>query len=420
MKFSVEWQDDARNVALEERATVADLRLWISQQNVTLHIVDGDTEDYLTMPLYSLAEGLAHEWWTLFGGRDRAISLITHRMGYAVPDVRLAFDGSAFEIASFQRTYDNPDVRFWAGSSEVLTRDEAEKTLDDFISSVVERLSNKEVHGTGTALRWKRVKDSRLDPDETSFCEAAGALGLDPYQVDDAAAAAIDRASRMFSAEPLAELLAGTRPARVMPVLDWVEAVERRPAYRSRVADLRNVAAEAAKSAPCNEAERGWALGYRRARATRKALALSSAHRFKSHKSLATLLGAGGQFSLAPRIDGIRALRHDDDDVTRIHLRDHGRAPFAQAAESFTFARAVGDVVCFPSPTRSPVNDLHDATRQAAGRAFAAELLAPVEEILSMWKDGHDIPAIADEFAVGEEVVYRQMENAPRIRAACA
>lgn len=420
MKFSIEWQDDALNAAPEERATVADLRLWIGGQNVTLHIIDDVTEDHLTLALHSLAEGLAHEWWTLFGARDRTISLIRHRMGYAVPDVRMSFDGAAFEIGAFQRTYDNPSIRFWSGPSEVLNRSMAEETLEGFISVVIERLSARTQDGTALCLRWKRVQESRLHPEEASFCESAGALGLDPYQIDEAAAASIERAANRFSAEPLAELLAGTGPRRVEAVLDWVDAVERGPAYKSRVPELRDVAVQAEKSAPHKPTDPAWALGYRRARATRKALALADIHRFRKHKSLASVFGAGDRFSLAPRIDGIRALRHDDGDVTRIHLRDHGRAPFARTAELFTFARAVGDVICFPLPSRSPINDLHDAMRQAAGRAFAAEFLAPVEEVLSMRNDGHDVSAIADEFAVGEEVIYRQIENAPRIRTACA
>jgi Zn-dependent peptidase ImmA (M78 family) len=65
------------------------------------------------------------------------------------------------------------------------------------------------------------------------------------------------------------------------------------------------------------------------------------------------------------------------------------------------------------------VNELHDAYRQAAGRAFAAEFLAPIEEILSMRRDGRDIQTIADEFSTSTAVIDRQLENAQRITEAC-
>lgn len=66
------------------------------------------------------------------------------------------------------------------------------------------------------------------------------------------------------------------------------------------------------------------------------------------------------------------------------------------------------------------MNDLPFASRQACGRAFAAEFLAPVDEVRSMREDGLDAISIADEFGVSTEVVARQLENAERIRQACA
>ena len=99
-------------------------------------------------------------------------------------------------------------------------------------------------------------------------------------------------------------------------------------------------------------------------------------------------------------------------------MRTHGQSAEAEASHLFTFARGIADVVCFPSPQRATVNDLRSAYRQAAGRAFAAELLAPVNEILSMRDDGLDTVAIAEEFAVSTRVIERQIENAQRIEAA--
>jgi Zn-dependent peptidase ImmA (M78 family) len=63
---------------------------------------------------------------------------------------------------------------------------------------------------------------------------------------------------------------------------------------------------------------------------------------------------------------------------------------------------------------------LHSACRQAAGRAFAAEFLAPIDEIRSMREDGRDAVSIAEEFAVSTTVIERQVKNTERILAACA
>ena len=57
--------------------------------------------------------------------------------------------------------------------------------------------------------------------------------------------------------------------------------------------------------------------------------------------------------------------------------------------------------------------------RQAAGRAFAAEFLAPVESVLDMVESGLDDDEIAGSFHVSPQVIARQIENRDRIREAC-
>jgi hypothetical protein len=90
--------DDAENAAPEERVTVADVRLLVDSRNVMQHFADGELSDHATIALYGLAHGLTHDWWSIFGGRDREFSLLNYRSGYLLPDVRFWFDGSAFEV----------------------------------------------------------------------------------------------------------------------------------------------------------------------------------------------------------------------------------------------------------------------------------------------------------------------------------
>jgi len=198
LRYSARWIDGAPNVALEERATVAEFRLWLTEQNVTMHLSGGFSHDHLTIALYPLAEGLVHDWWSLFGGRDLEFSLTKYRTGYAMPDVRFRFDGRTFEASAHQRTYRNPDVRFWAGSNEVMSRADAEGVLSKFIGEVLAQLDSKRVRNAGAALRWSRVQASRADPEEAEFCECAGALGLDPYSIDQAGSGLIQNAASLF------------------------------------------------------------------------------------------------------------------------------------------------------------------------------------------------------------------------------
>lgn len=49
MKSLIDWQDDADNAAPEERATVADLQLFISDMNVTQHLLGTVADDKITI-----------------------------------------------------------------------------------------------------------------------------------------------------------------------------------------------------------------------------------------------------------------------------------------------------------------------------------------------------------------------------------
>ncbi len=423
MRFSVEWLAEAtRGMMPEERASSANFRVWIGDRNACLHL-DGNTSvDELTMPLYSLAEGLAHDWWSLFGARDGVFSLVRHRMGYAVPDIRMSFDGVAFEIESPEKSYRNPNVRFLTAPPEAIDRITAESELAGFIDGVVGRLEAEGIHETGCALRWRRVQNSRADPEESVFCEAAGALGLDPYQIAGDWAQLIDLAITLFDREAVTEFLSGVKGHDAARALEWVGYTEKRPRHRSRLPGLEAMSGTSTATSgltPSEDLPRTFALGYRRARQARTILDMTERDRLKSVRAITGRLG-NPRFEPARSVDGLRALRTDIGLERHIHLRAHGGSNAGRTAGLFALARAIGDVACFPSSPRFVINDARLAARQAAGRAFAAEFLAPVTEILSMVQDGRDIPTIADEFAVSTTVIERQLENVERIEMACA
>ena len=159
--------------------------------------------------------------------------------------------------------------------------------------------------------------------------------------------------------------------------------------------------------------------GHRCARWARRALNAGPGERFRSVIALAPRLDAP-RFSSAAPVSGLRALGELNQDDVRIHLGGSLRARRRPESALFALGRAVGDAIANPPVARSVVNGLHDASRQAAGRAFAAEFLAPVEETLSMREHGKDAASIAAEFGVSEELVERQLRNRHCIVEACA
>lgn len=420
LRTLIDWQDDAENAAPEERATVAELQLFLSEVNVTRHFYGNAADDRITVALYGIAHGLAHHWWTIFGSRDRDVSLASFRNGYLFPDIRIRFDGSTFEMAAFQREYRSPEVRFWAGPVEVMSRSAGETILENLASKILQRLDERNVRGTGAHLRWQRVQSSRQQPKEARFCEAAGSLGLDPYKISEEPARFIEAAEALFEGDTVIDFVSGSATSDQSRLIEWVQRMRTDRSSQYRLPDLAYTVEAALKTEIAKTDIPAWAAGYRRARAVRKVLGMGQDRKFSSFQDIAKALGAGANYNVAPKVDGIRALRSERPDGLQIHLRNHGDSAEAQAQHLFAMARALGDAACFPGTRLAPVNDVHNAYRQAAGRSFAAEFLAPVDEIRSMLEDRHDRMTIADTFGVSTSVVARQIENQSRIDEACA
>ena len=425
MRFSVDWIDGAANRAAEERATLCDLAIYVDGRNVCrlIDCVSNEGTESLIGPAVHLAEGIAADWWIIFGGRDRNRGIRRYRTGFALPDLVFRTDGATFEVTSRAFTSENPHLRFPVDGRETLPRATAEAELSRFVDAVVDRLTSRGVGNSEVATHWARVGESRCDPQEQAFCEAAGALGLDPYAISDDDAQFIEDANNVFSEESLIEFLAGIRKEqRAASILERVRQMESRPEAAARLPELGCVASQIEHVIRRDQSDRPWEIGYRAAWAFRQALGASMDDRFASHVKLAKKLGTA-QFEPIELVDGVRALVSRPDGKASIHLHDHGGdRPASAAAKSnnFAFARAVGDAVCFRSTRRSVVNGLHHAERQATGRAFAAEFLAPVESVIEMWNDDRDMETIADEFGVSTYVITNQIENRSRIMDACA
>jgi len=431
MKFSIEWVENGENVCAEERATLCYLQILVEGENVCAFydVSEGRHFEHLFIPVVHLAEGIASGWWKIFGGRDQDFSIFPYRNGFALPDLKLRFDGSLFEIKGSQFSSVNPKIKFWHAESD-MERSVAESALSEFVDKVVEKLSSEGIKKTEVESRWSHIAYSRDNPDEQFFCEAAGTIGADPYMISDSDASLIELAASRFPGEVLIEFLAGMREATSQfssnihaagkRELEWINHAESRQSYQFQLSMLDELVNDLKSQSQRISGERTWSQGYRMARLFRKRLSLDSVSRPTSIRSLSRMLG-NQCFRRASGTAATHAVvSRTDGGKTGIHLRKRGRKKWEYLSEEFAFARAVGDAVCFPDNEISIVNGLKSAERQAVGRAFAAELLAPIEIILDMRDAGKDVEEIADSLKVSSLTVAHQIENKDRIESACA
>ena len=96
------------------------------------------------------------------------------------------------------------------------------------------RISESEVQ-----VAWTRVQESISDDEERAFCEAAGALGVDPYTISNADADFIEKAGSLFRDEALVEFLAGIvaspgdSASTRKQLVDWISGLH--PRYSNRL-----------------------------------------------------------------------------------------------------------------------------------------------------------------------------------------
>ncbi|MGH8910077.1 MAG: hypothetical protein ACRD0K_27175 [Egibacteraceae bacterium] len=257
----------------------------------------GTTRRSLFLPLYPLAEWIAHNWWYLqhhsrpanvptrywtFRAQVRGAGsewLAHHNLravgdGFPWPDltlvptetsVRLAWRGDRF--APPGRT-----VRFLSYGKAEIDKAVVRNALSQLVEDVLTRLRESGVDQTELEDEWEALRST--EPDEVRFCLAAAALGLDPYVLDDEITRLILLADERLAGELEQDFLAAADPNRLAEDLRWIEDTTGIVASNSD---------ETARLPPVMPAGSGppWRRGAQHAMALREALAVAETEAFE-------------------------------------------------------------------------------------------------------------------------------------------
>jgi hypothetical protein len=407
MRFSIEWQDPGVSASAELKATFCLLAIDIDGKRVSRLFDErySRVHDRIAMPAYPVAQGFARAWWLLLAGRSGTVRLRRFRDGFAVPDIRFEPDGHYVEITAEPFEYSNPPVTFTRGAEERVAIDDLERDMGDFVEAVVEKLPDYRVRNSWLQDRWSLIQASLEDGQERVFCEAAGALGIDPYLCEEGQAHAIEAAAQYFSDEALLEFLASQRGQQSNVALKWLEAAEAELDGKAFLPAVADIAGKLRLAAASLRSPQPWQLGYRLAEECRALMSLRPERVFADVAEIGTLFGGTGFAAASGRVQGLRA-EVVVNSAPKIIVAD------LPAPQSRTFAmmRAIGDFIAFQQEGRSPITDTY-SYRQGVGRAFAVEMLAPAEIILQMERDGLAPDEIAAARNVSEVAITRHLEN---------
>lgn len=382
---------------------------------------------------YPLAEWLAWNWWRIRWEGGRPVNEtgareweFAHRMatvgdGYAWPDIAIFCDGPHAHLRS-EPTREPGAVLFeylGSASAERISTGGLEAAMDDFIAGTVARLDDRGVRDTNLHRVWADLQAERADPDLARFRRVEARLGCDP---DEVAESVIRR--RLADADELGEealgevaaaaALSGAATENAMWAADFADAAER---YGFDSAPRDGAALADREGLPRWGEAAPWIVGERLARRLREqerldGQPLDNAQLTAMAGTTADTISRGNQ-----RFNGMSFTldRHDGD--ARIALR-----PWRDTGRRFMLARLIGDRLLGASAGRTgerllPATDTR-TYRQKAQRAFAAELLSPIDAVDDFLGGDYSYDnqcEVAERFAVSERAIRTQLLNHGRI-----
>jgi hypothetical protein len=447
--FFFDWTAESASdlmVAPELAATLARLEIRVGPGCPTFveESRNGSTRRSINVSLYPLAEWIVFNWWTLlYSGRSGRVFPIesSHRSNPRRNNMGAAGDGfiwpdlSIFAESGFIRFVWAADAaplpgrsaRFLSGGSELVDFDVVRESFTDLVEAVLTRLNEAGVAETALHKEWTALAEVRAD--EAEFCQLSGRLGLDPFSEGVDLAASIEHIYEGMPRSIVLDFFDAANPQRLLENAEWVlradaktrrrsvsgqtdapKAFDSRPLDGSRATDPMSFIGQdvhgtiRAVERFQNDGRRPFEIGYEQARLLRTEIGLSPEERFPIESmpiSVSTLR------SNEPSLQGLSRVF---DGRTNLILGWSAR----REGQRFASTRALWHSL-FGDPKAPFLLTAATSPSQQTARAFAAELLAPAEGIRARLGAGIGgvgvAPSIADEYAVSETVIERQMEN---------
>lgn len=324
--------------------------------------------------------------------------------GYSFPALALCSGGDKSIVVDWANL-ENPysTISFLAAPPAEpiqLDRQQAEFALMDLVESVIERSSKTTLRRQTLQEAWDRIQSSMAEPDELGYCTVAGRLGLDPYDPDavDLTQFADGLPDKLFD-----DLSEAVEVDVLGGAVAWLREIEPSLALSPEVELHRfGVPVEDNLDHPA------WVSGEASAIALRAVSGFRNDH---PKKVVEELLGAAvypGRTETGP--NGLSAVVRRLDHSAQI-------ATIARSARQRRFRACAATYIAWTSTAGEDRATTEAITRrQQAGRAFAAEMLAPKEALLERASrygfDSDDLEDLAGDFVCPYSTIMWQAHRA--------
>ena len=319
--------------------------------------------------------------------------------GFVLPPLTMVPTGGATLVRWAQSKPKFAEIEFTRFGEERVPSDEMERAWRSLIDDVLGRMRQQNLPSETLDEAWYGVCE--LDEEERDFVRAAALLGADPFDLDDELADAIVAFWEGVPPGLRGDSMGAAAGAETLPaVRRWVErSLELLEHPHESALDTSGWIA-LRDSVPQSDSPVPWRRGHDLARNLRREVI---GDRSRDPNALGDELAAPYRrmHAVSNRLEGLVAERSPAcvGTVTR------------EASRRFLQARSIG---AFLAPSRPGPSLLSTIATdfQAFTRAFAAELLAPAEQLRARMRGRHtSVTALAREFRVPPVVVSHQVEH---------
>jgi hypothetical protein len=409
----------------EDDATIARLVILLGAKNLTQYKgTDQPDGDFLVIPVYHLAEWIAENYWALMhepqksdsaGGDDsfmRRHSVIAAQRGFVLPRVQIVPNGDEIRVNATRKRGKFADIQFVNSADALLPRNQVASTLKHFIGHVIERLNSQKLVDTPLHEYWQLITET--DADQEVFCRLMGALGLSPYRDYEDVEKILESAIASLGEIATYDLCLASTPETIAMS---VRMADKALAFAKDAAPIALEKLIAVERPLVNPHLPAWKRGIEAAKRVRNQYQIKGNDPYGMQHFFDDL-GLSLDGNIGKNLSEDNA---DQPAIAGAMVRDGSEARIGLPQKRiqqrrFTAVRGVYAAWMTSTPRETHLIT-HAITRdQQESRAFAAELLAPIEYIRSARGTGRltreRMHAIADDLGVGSDVVqYQAMNN---------
>lgn len=438
LEIKFEWEDapGVREAALA--ATWARLEIWIGQECIT-RVLDkktGDTRNGVYGSLLPFVEWLVENWWFLITEPQRSDRVAPGRVLSRVPTWRnwvhrhnllAARSGGALPDLFFSRSDDyiaavwhgdpilgeEQRVRFLSQGSQLIPLAEAREKLAALVSSVLDRLKAKAcAYRPELFENWEIIR--KADPESILISQRAARLGIDVYDSDEYSErldAVLHDAFKDWPGAVIDEFLDSVYLEKIGDsIKDVSTALQALKDAHGKKTTIKPLAV------PENPNILPYDFGYGIAREVREDIfSIDQSGPFSDfRKQVAEKFAwpSAQQCVSSPmaseRINGL--IGHSADGSLQLLT---GLTNFSR--QNFAIARGLFHTLMHHVNGTPVLLTSAHVYKQQAGRAFAAELLAPAKalghEIRHPLVTSEELRELGDKFSVSPQVIAHQIEN---------